>query len=173
MQPERGALKGGAIMKLVRRNIDRPMVRPYGEFDPVHLWKEMLGWEPFRDIAAPIGRVDTLFVPAFEVKEIKDAYMILADLPGVKEADLEVRVIGAQVVISGKREVEENVDNDTFYVFERTYGTFTRTFVLPEGADLEHIVAALKEGVLTLHIPKKPGVLPRKVPIEVKKIETH
>jgi HSP20 family protein len=160
-------------MKLIRRNVDRPIAKPYGEWDPIRLWKDMLGWEPFRDIAAPLGRVDAVFTPEFEVKETKDAYMVVADLPGVKEVDLEVKVIGTQLMIMGKREATENLENDTFYVFERAYGTFTRTFVLPDGADLEHIVAALKDGVLTLHIPKKPDLMPRKVPIVVKPVETH
>jgi HSP20 family protein len=139
----------------------------------MRLWKDLMSWEPFRELGAPLARVDTIFAPDFEVKETKDAYIFRADMPGVKEADLEVRAVGTQLVITGKREAEENVEGDTFYVYERAYGAFTRTFILPDGADVEHIVAALKDGVLTLHVPKKPGVLPKKIPIEIKTAEAH
>ena len=161
-------------MNLIRRGIDRPVAtRVVNEWEPVRLFLDLMNWEPFREMTAPVGGIEPIFVPDFEVKETKEAYEFRADLPGVKEADLEVRIAGPQLVISGKRDVEEKKEGETFFVFERMYGTFTRTFTLPPGADLEHIVAALKDGVLMLHIPKRPEVQAKKIPVVVKTPETH
>jgi HSP20 family protein len=159
-------------MKLIRRNApELPAARALAEWDPIRLWRDLASWEPFRELGAPIGRREPLFAPDFEVKETKDAYIFRADLPGVKEVDLEVRVTGMQLVVAGKREAEDNVENDTFHVYERSYGAFTRTFLLPDGADAEHIVAALKDGVLTLHVPKMPSLQPKKIPIAIKGVD--
>ena len=161
-------------MSLIRKvNPDRPVTaKMLSEWEPIRLWRNLMNFEPFRDVNLPnLGMIEMAFVPAFEIREVKDAYEVRADVPGVKEEDLEVRVAGLQLVITGKREGEVANEGDYLFVFERGFGTFTRTFTLPEGADLEHIVAALKDGVLTLHIPKKPEVQPKKIPI-VTKVET-
>ncbi len=162
-------------MSLIRRvSPDRPVAaKVLNEWEPIRLFRDLMNWEPFRELTHPVGRIEPIFVPDFEVKETKEAHEFRADLPGVKEADLEVRVAGLQLVIVGKRETEVVNDADTFYICERMYGTFTRTFTLPPGADLEHIVAALKDGVLTLHIPKKPEVQAKKIPVVVKTPEMH
>jgi HSP20 family protein len=109
---------------------------------------------------------ETAFVPKFEVKESPDAYIFKADMPGVKESDLEIAVTGNRVTISGRREEEERREDETLYAYERAYGGFSRTFTLPEGADIDNIRAELRDGVLHLAIPKKPEVQPKKVPLQ-------
>jgi HSP20 family protein len=106
--------------------------------------------------------------PDFEVKETKDAYLFKADVPGVKEADIEVTVTGNRLTLAGSRAEEKEEKGDTYYSCERKYGSFTRAYTLPEGADLEHPHADLKAGVLTVAVPKLPEVKPKKV--EVKSI---
>ena len=91
--------------------------------------------------------------------------MFRADLPGVKESDLEISLTGNRLTISGRREQERHEQGDTFYASERSYGSFTRAFTLPEGVDGDNVNADLKSGVLTLSVPKKPEVQPRKVSI--------
>jgi HSP20 family protein len=110
-----------------------------------------------------------VFNPAFEVKETKDGYIFKADVPGVLERDLEITLQANRLTITGKRESEETKKDDTFYAYERTFGSFTRTFTLPEGADAEHVKAELKEGVLTLQIPKTEEAQPKKIAFKVEK----
>lgn len=148
-------------------NGDRPLATTREiEWEPARLMRSMLGWDPFREMAALIPEDRTAFLPAFEVKENKDGYVFKADLPGVKEGDLEVTVTGNRLNISGKREAEREEKGETFYTYERQYGSFTRAFTLPEGADMNGVRAELKEGVLTIALPKLPELQPKKVPVE-------
>ena len=70
--------------------------------------------------------------------------------------------------LQGKREAERKEETETFFTYERSYGSFTRAFTLPEGVDTEHMHADLKDGVLHLVLPKKPEMQPKK--IEVKSV---
>ena len=133
-------------------------------WDPFRIMFEMLG-EPAREagfFTAPQGG----FVPAFEVFERKDGYVFKGDLPGVKQEDLEISLTENRLTISGKRDSEERKEGERFYAVERVYGQFTRTFSLPEGVDGEHVKAELKDGVLTLVVPKKPEVQPRRISLK-------
>jgi HSP20 family protein len=133
--------------------------------------EDLLGWDPFRTMAPMMGRepmYELGFAPSFEVKETRDAYVFKADLPGVKEGDLEISMSGNTLTISGKREATEREEGDTWYAYERSYGNFSRTFTLPEGADADHAVAELREGVLTLTVPKRPESQPRKIAVKAK-----
>lgn len=76
---------------------------------------------------------------------------------------------GNRLTISGKREEEKEERGDTYYACERTYGSFSRAFTLPEGADMEHVQADLKASVLTIAVPKKPEVQPKKVAVKAEK----
>ncbi len=133
--------------------------------DPFRIMREMLRWDPYREVDSTFGAQERGFAPTFEVKETKDAYVFRADLPGVKDSDLEISLTGTRLQVSGRREQERHEQGDTFYASERSFGTFTRAFTLPDGIDGENVTADLKNGVLTLSVPKKPEVQPRKVAI--------
>jgi len=129
---------------------------------------------PFRDLLEPWGQLALApftgfrplsFFPPFEIKENKEAYLFKADVPGVKEPDLEITLTGNRLTVSGKREEEKEERGDTYYSCERSYGGFRRSFTLPEGADAQHIAADLKAGVLTIRVPKSPGSKTKKVEI--------
>jgi len=108
------------------------------------------------------------FTPDFEVKETKEGFVFKADLPGVKEKDLEITMTGNRLTISGKREADMEEKADTYYACECSYGSFTRAFTLPEGTDGDnHSRAELKEGVLTLLLPKKLEQQPRRIEVKV------
>ena len=130
-------------------------------WDPFRTVDALLRWDPFVDGAVSAQAVG--YAPAFEVKEVKDAYVIKADLPGIAEADVDVTVAGNGVTISGKREAEQSAEAARYYAIERRYGAFSRAFVLPDGADLGALQADLAHGVLTVRIPKRPEIQPRKV----------
>jgi HSP20 family protein len=127
----------------------------------------LLGWDPFREMSPATPQVESgMFLPRFEVKETKDGYLFLADVPGVNEKDIDISLTGNRLTISGKRDVEEHHENDRFFAYERSYGTFSRSFTLPEGTDAEHVRADLKNGVLKVLLPKKPELQPRKIAIQ-------
>jgi HSP20 family protein len=151
---------------LIRRGTQVPE-RSRASWDPFQRMREMMQWDPFREIAglAPYGEGAEGFIPNFEVKETKDSYVVKADLPGVKESDLDIALSGDRLTISGKREAEKEEEQGSYYTYEMSYGTFTRSFQLPEGVDTTHADAKLKDGVLQLVLPKKQGSQSQKIPL--------
>lgn len=129
--------------------------------DPLELFRQMTGGA-LAPLAAGPGAG---FVPDFEVRETKDAYIFEADLPGVEEADVEVSVTGDRLTISGRRQEERREEGDRYFAYERAYGNFSRTFTLPEGVDVNNMRAELANGVLRIVLPKKPEVQPRRIPL--------
>jgi HSP20 family protein len=127
-------------------------------WDPFH----ELHWDPFVEMS-PLSRVS--FTPLFDVKETADGYLFRADLPGVEEKDLEISLVGNRLTVSGKRESGEHIEGERFYVSERSYGSFTRTFTLPEGIDSEHVQAELRNGILSVQLTKRPELQPKKIRI--------
>ena len=147
--------------------------RSTGEFPRLTHEGEQLSWihgDPFRQMSPfwPGEEQPVRFTPDFEVRETKEGFEFKADLPGVKEKDLEITMTGNRLTISGKREADMEEKADTYYACERSYGSFTRSFTLPEGTDGEnHSRAELKEGVLTLLLPKKLEQQPRRIEVKV------
>lgn len=138
------------------------------QFDPLRAMREMLRWDPFREMA-PFAGLPSLelegFNPDFEVTENKDGYVFKADLPGVKKEDIEITTMGNRLQISGKRDKEQETKTDAVYTYERQYGSFVRTFTLPDGADVDHAKSELKDGVLTLVIPKSASSQTKKIAV--------
>src|SRR5689334_25321315 len=124
------------------------------QWDPFRAMRELMRWDPFREMAPSFPAFPAFegasFSPSFDVTETKDGYVFKADVPGVKVEDLEITTTGNRLQISGKRESEHESKTDTIYTFERQHGSFSRSFTLPDGADLAHAKSELKEGVLTL-----------------------
>ena len=128
--------------------------------NPYQLMREFMR-DPFGAMVA-----SSEFSPQMEVRETADAFVFKADLPGIRKEDVDIDVHGNRLQISGKREDEhEQKDGDRVYAYERSYGTFTRAFTLPETADTEHIRCDLEHGVLSIVVPKKAGAQPRKIQI--------
>ena len=158
------------MLNIFRKLNPEPAAPALAVWDPVRWMKEGLNWDLFREIGpvlpAALERANT-FVPAFEVKETPESFILKADLPEVEEKDLVINLFGNRLTVVGKREAEKENTGDTFYTCERTYGAFRRVFTLPEGVDLEHVTAILKNGVLTIAVPKGLEVQPRKIPVKV------
>ncbi len=149
---------------MVRRNGDQPAA-PATEWDPMRFMREMMSWDPFRQMAPIFQAEPSRFTPAFDVLETKDGYRFRADLPGVAQKDIEVTVQGNRLQVSGKREADHEEKTDTYYAYERSCGSFSRSFTLPEGADTKNIRADLKEGVLTILVSRSAATQPRKIEI--------
>lgn len=137
--------------------------------EPFKAMRELLGWDPFSEMAPTWPALEGhSFVPSFEVKETEKAFVFKADMPGIEEKDIDVRLTNNRLTVSGKRESEKSEQNETYYTTERSYGSFTRAFTLPEGIEGEEVAAELTRGVLTVTVPKKPETQPKKVNVTSK-----
>jgi HSP20 family protein len=138
------------------------------EWDAFRAMRDLLRWDPFREMAPVFPNMpalDRTFSPSFDVTENADGYLFKADLPGMKKEDITITTTGNRLQISGKRDNEQETKTDAVYTYERQYGSFVRTFTLPDGADVEHAKSDLKDGVLTLVIPKQATAQAKKIPI--------
>jgi HSP20 family protein len=139
---------------------------PAVEWDPFRAMREIMRWDPFREMAPVFGPEPAGFNPAFDIKENRDGFVFRADLPGVQAEDLRVTVEGSRLQVSGKRETEREEKTDTYYASERSFGSFVRTFTLPQGADPRSVHADLSEGVLTISIARTAESQPRQVAVQ-------
>lgn len=140
---------------------------PTRHWDPLRTMRELMRWDPFGEMTPSAWWTEEeAFAPAFEVKETKEGFVFRADMPGVQSKDLDVKLTQNRLSISGKREAEKSEKTDTYYACERSYGSFTRAFTLPEGVDADKIRADLKDGVLTLFLPKKPEMQPKQINVK-------
>ncbi len=135
-------------------------------WEPFRMLRELMRWDPFAEMTPTLAGESGTFVPAFDIKETKDAFLFKADLPGIKESDVDVKLTQNRLTVSGKREAEKTDKGDTYYSYERSYGSFTRAFTLPDGVDAEKIKAELKNGVLTLELPKMPEHQPKTIAVK-------
>jgi HSP20 family protein len=127
-------------------------------------------WDPVRDLLAIQLKMERLpapapqgWVPAADLCETTDAYVVTAELPGVARAQVRVEIHDGQLTLHGRRDAR--VACEQYHQVERGHGEFSRTFRLPAGIDADHIAADLKDGVLTVIVPKLPGHGPRKVDV--------
>jgi HSP20 family protein len=156
-------------LSIRRHSSDKPTVAGHeSTWDPWRTMRALLAWDPFREMA-PFQAIDErtpALSPAFDVKETKEAYLFKADVPGIQDKDIEVTMTGNRLDVSGKRDQEKEDKTDRYYTYERNYGSFTRSFTLPEGVDVEKLRATLESGVLTITLPKKPEVQPKKIAVK-------
>ncbi|MBI3182580.1 MAG: Hsp20/alpha crystallin family protein [Myxococcales bacterium] len=157
--------------ELVRREERGEAIPVRHEWDPFRrmreMMREMISWDPFQEMARiwPEARAGG-FLPAFDVRETDDSFVFRADVPGIREDNLDVTLTGNRLTISGKRELEEAKETDRYYSCECRYGDFSRSFTLPEGVDAENVRSEIKDGVLTLILPKKPEVQARHIAVK-------
>jgi HSP20 family protein len=106
--------------------------------------------------------------PAVDVSEDDKAYRITAELPGMSEKDIDVSLSGDTLTIKGEKRSEKEEKAKNYYLSERTYGSFQRSFSLPDGIDRSKIEASFAAGVLTLSLPKTAEAVQQQKKIEVK-----
>lgn len=107
------------------------------------------------------------WVPAVDIREEDDRYVIHADVPGVKAEDIDVQMDKGVLSIKGRRESETSEERKGYKRVERVRGSFFRRFALPDTADAEAISASCKDGVLEIVIPKQAQVQPRRIKVAV------
>lgn len=106
--------------------------------------------------------------PAVDIFESENALVLKADVPDVDLKDIEVKVENQTLTVKGERKFEQDAKAKGYHRIERSYGSFVRSFSLPETVDTEHVGAELKNGVLVINLPKKEAAKPRQVKVEVK-----
>src|SRR5579859_6989949 len=124
------------------------------------------------------GRLDTLllpedenfsdkgWLPAVDIKEETDKFLVRADIPGVDPKDIEVSLENGVLTVSGKRESEVKDEKDDYRRVERVYGEFFRQFTLPESADPEKVTAKCEKGVLEITIGKTEARKPKRISVK-------
>lgn len=125
-------------------------------------------WDPVRDLLAIQLKMERLpapapqgWVPAADLCETADAYIVTAELPGVSRQQVRVDYHDGLLALQGRRDAR--VACEQYHQVERGHGEFSRTFRLPTDVDAERITADLRDGVLTVVVPKQPGAGPRRV----------
>jgi HSP20 family protein len=145
----------------------------------------MIRWEPARELNSLQQEMNRLFstffegpagggatsprrwIPAMDLVETEDQFVLRADLPGLTEADVEVSLEDNVLTVSGERKAEHEEKGEGFYRLERATGAFNRSLTLPKGVDGDAITARFDNGVLEVRIPKPEADKPRKVQIQV------
>ena len=107
------------------------------------------------------------WTPAVDVYEDADAITLKVELPEVDAKDVDIQVEANQLTVRGERKLEKAEDRDGYHRIERTYGSFTRSFTLPNTVDVEHVTADSKDGVLRIFLPKKAETRPRQIKVSV------
>jgi HSP20 family protein len=145
---------------------------PFGELDEVQNRLGMFfgGFPSFSGkIREGNGKSLTLphWSPLVDITEDDHEYLFKADLPEVKKEDLKVTVENGILSVSGERKTEKEEKKKTYHRLERFFGTFERTFMVPEDADATKIMAEFKDGVLKVHLPKSPTAKPKSIEVKV------
>ena len=109
--------------------------------------------------------------PAVEVFEKEDRYIVKAELPGMKEEDIEVNAADGRLTIKGEKKTEHEVEEEEYHWSERSYGSFVRTIGFPSNVDTSKIKASYEQGVLEITLPKVAEVKPKKITVNMKKDE--
>jgi HSP20 family protein len=141
--------------------------------------QQMMRWEPFRDAdeffrsflqpawgrgpsagnegdGRPLG-----WLPAVDIHETDSEYRVTAEVPGIRREDVKVRLEDNVLTIEGERKEEKEAKGERSHRIERSYGAFCRRFTLPEDADASKVSADCKDGVVRVHIPKRPEQKPK------------
>jgi HSP20 family protein len=122
-------------------------------FDVEPFWRRELTWGA---------------APTVDIAETNDAYEVMAELPGMDEKNVEVKLTNGVLLIRGERQEEKEEKKEEYHLHERRFGSFERRFAVPEGVDTEKIEASFKNGILTVRLPKKLEAITTEKKIEVK-----
>jgi HSP20 family protein len=114
------------------------------------------------------GEISWSKVPAVDAAETEKGYEITAELPGINEKNVEVKYADGTLTIKGEKKDEREEKKENYYLSERNYGLFQRSFRVPDGVDTDKVEASFKNGVLTVTMPKTPEAQKKEKRIEIK-----
>jgi HSP20 family protein len=142
-------------------------------------------WEPFREFSTLQDRMNRLFresysgegpddslttssfAPAVDVYEDEHKVTLKIEVPGIGEKDIDVRVENNTLTVHGERKIEKEEKEENYRRVERQYGSFTRSFTLPNTVDTENVAATYDKGVLKIDLPKKAEAKPKQIKVNV------
>ena len=145
----------------------------------------LMRWDPFRELEEMSDRLNRMFArpatrtngketmivadwtPTVDISETDGEYQIKAEIPDVKKEDVKVTLEDGVLTIQGERKQEKEEKGKKYHRIERSYGSFVRSFSLPELIDEEKVKAEFKDGVLNLHLPKSEKAKPRAIEVKV------
>ena len=143
-------------------------------------------WEPFRELNTLQSEMNRLFdsvfdapprggnggggalrrwMPAMDLVETDDHFVLRADLPGMSEDDVKIEVEDGTLIVSGERKAEHEQRGEGYHRVERAFGTFSRSLTLPQGVDADAVTASFDRGVLEVRVPKPEQRKPRRIEI--------
>jgi len=140
-------------------------------------------WEPLRELNSLQSEMNRLFntvfdapsgssgsvlrrwVPAMDLVEVGDHFVLRADLPGMSEEDIDIEFEDSTLTVSGERKAEHEERGEGFHRVERSFGAFSRSLTLPKGIDGDAVTASFDRGVLEIRIPKPEDRKPRRITI--------
>jgi len=146
------------------------------------------GWDPFRELEEMQDRLTSFFgrrvpllkggaegeeftvatwAPRVDIAEDDKEYVINAELPGITKEDVKVSVENGVLSISGERKTEKEEKGKKFHRIEQSYGTFVRSFTLPEGSSGEKISAEFRDGILKVHVPKDEKAKAKAIEVKI------
>lgn len=131
-------------------------------------------WDPFRDMARAhdefsrlwgLGRGEATFAPAVNIHEDEKAFAVSVELPGLTKEEVDIELDGGVLTLKGEKKFENEKSEKGFHLVERRYGKFVRRFSLPDTVDAEAVEATMRDGVLTLTLPKIEAPKPKKIAV--------
>jgi HSP20 family protein len=146
---------------------------------------ELVRWEPFEGLNRIQSRINELFddtfgrprtnhsataavwLPPVDILESKEAYLIRAELPGMKKEEFNLEVKDGTLSLSGERKFDEPADGVEYHRVERATGKFVRSFYLPQTVKSDGIKATYRDGILEIHVPKADEAKPKQIAINV------
>ncbi len=135
-------------LESLRREIDQ-LFEDFGFTWQSPLRRSFFDMDPFRRAKAAFSGM-----PAVDVTQTEKGYEVIAELPGMDEKNIEVKIANGILTIRGEKQEEKEEKKKDYYVRERSFGSFERTFPVPDGVDLDKVDASFKKGVLTVTLPK-------------------
>lgn len=167
----------------VQRHLSHRNIPTYrlGAFDDMNNWDPFAEMEKIQEqmhrlfddsfsrglVDKTIFRANAAFEPNISINQKDNAYIVKADLPGMDKSSINIEIKGSELTLSGERKEEETKQDKGFYRQELSYGSFSRSIMLPEDARTNQISSEYKNGVLTITIPRDTSVTPTKPSIKV------
>ena len=143
----------------------------------------IIRWDPFKDLLTLREKMNRLFeetftgrgeekdlisgtwTPSVDIYETENALVLTAEVPGIKGDDIEIKIEDNTLILQGQRKFEKETKEENYHRIERSYGSFYRSFTLPNSVDQDKIQAEHENGILKITMPKKPELKPKKVKV--------
>ena len=135
-------------------------------WNPIHEMDELFH-NRLATVMGGEGLPSVAWSPVVDIVETEKNYEIRAELPGLNKDKVKVTLEGGVLTLSGERDLERKMEGKTFHRVERSHGTFSRSFTLPEDVDPESVVANFREGLLDIQVAKREEVLPKSIEVRV------